>query len=158
MANSSASPSLRAGIFASLPHDIVEKRLQIFQMEPGSSLVMRSSEYARDWPWMDNIYVRRDSFTSKRGFFTQHFRCRLWTKTAYQSKVESDRRKRVTKSRAAHGCPCTLKIVVFPGDQDVTIVCSSKEGHNHPIEEIEKIPSGLRDLVAAEIANGYPAA
>lgn len=120
---------------------------------------MSTSEYDNLFPFLDNIYVRKEEYKGKKAT-VEYKRCRLWRKEALPSKVSTKDRKRSREAEKPVGCPCQLKIVrSFGSPNIVDIIRYSPEGHNHPYELLKrKIPSGVKRIAAAEMSKGYEAA
>ncbi|KAF7720206.1 1-aminocyclopropane-1-carboxylate deaminase [Penicillium ucsense] len=140
----------------SVPDNMQDLRAELFNIGgDGATLTLPSHQLKALWPFLDNIYILRTQKTNPRQLTTSYLRCRLWPAKPYPGAVTDENRKR---KRAAHkeiyGCPCKVKFV-----DDGLLTCVSRtsvDGHNHDFEAIEKkIPSGVRELAAQEVAKGY---
>ncbi|RHZ50986.1 uncharacterized protein CDV56_103685 [Aspergillus thermomutatus] len=133
-----------------LPFNIQKLRAQFFALD--APLTMTLSEFHASWRFLDNMYVKNQTRRTETRI-TEYYWCRLWRKTAHQSRVAPEERKRKRTIREAVGCPCRVKAVT----EGAMITFSRLAGgHNHEYSALEyKVTSGVRELAAKEVSKGY---
>ncbi|EAW09003.1 uncharacterized protein ACLA_077500 [Aspergillus clavatus NRRL 1] len=133
-----------------LPFNIQTLRSKFFTLD--APVTMSLSEFNAAWRFLDNIYVRNQTRQSN-GRTIEYYWCRLWRKTAHQSRIAPEERKRKRTVRAPVACPCRVKAVT-----EGAMITFSRlgEAHNHEYAALEhKVTSGVRELAAKEVSKGY---
>ncbi|KAJ5381466.1 uncharacterized protein N7496_003894 [Penicillium cataractarum] len=144
-ASPEASPEVSPGqrnssSMLSVPDNIQELRDQIFNLATDAAIIMPTNEFHARMPLASHEMVagptlaeETHSNQSERG----------------ESKAHSS--FRTTRRVCLHDQGGSYR-------GETRILRTSKEGHNHDYEAVEdKLPSGVRRLVAQEVAKGYGA-
>ncbi|KAI9373990.1 dihydrofolate reductase-like domain-containing protein [Aspergillus egyptiacus] len=121
-------------------------------------------EFETYWPFIDNVWVKQRSNSSKEGHCTtDYYMCRLRRPTHRSSDTRPlPEGKRPRRKRVREGglCNFQIKVIRFEGAyQTVTIARTpgSSHEHSHDLDYIDKVKrnSGLMEFARREASKGY---
>ncbi|KAL4987139.1 dihydrofolate reductase-like domain-containing protein [Aspergillus falconensis] len=123
-------------------------------------------EFETYWPFIDNVYVKQKSNSSKEGHCTtDYLSCRLRRKQGTNRgsgtrPLPEGRRPRKRKVREGGLCNFQIKVIRFEGAYSTVTIAKtpgSSHEHSHDLLYIDKIkrPSGLMEFVRREASKGY---
>ncbi|KAL2866811.1 RibD family protein [Aspergillus lucknowensis] len=121
-------------------------------------------EFETYWPFIDNVWVKQRSNSSKEGHCTtDYYMCRLRRPTHRSSDTRPlPEGKRPRKKRVREGglCNFQIKVIRFEGAYSTVTIArtpgSSRE-HSHDLDYIDKVKrnSGLMEFARREASKGY---
>ncbi|KAL4976519.1 dihydrofolate reductase-like domain-containing protein [Aspergillus desertorum] len=123
-------------------------------------------EFETYWPFIDNVYVKQRSNSSKEGHCTtDYLSCRLRRKQGANRSsgtrpLPEGKRPRKRKVREGGLCNFQIKVIRFEGAYSTVTIAKtpgSSHEHSHDLLYIDKIkrPSGLMEFVRREASKGY---
>ncbi|KAE8148847.1 dihydrofolate reductase-like domain-containing protein [Aspergillus avenaceus] len=121
-------------------------------------------EFETYWPFIDNVWVKQRSNSSKEGHCTtDYYMCRLRRPTHRTSETRPlPEGKRPRKKRVREGgiCNFQIKVVRFEGAYSTVTIArtpGSSSFHSHDLDFIDKVKrnSGLMEFARKEAIKGY---
>lgn len=139
-------------------------RIRRVMFECKDPIEISLDEFETYWPFIDNVWVKQRSNSSKEGHCTtDYYMCRLRRPTHRSSETRPlPEGKRPRKKRVREGgiCNFQIKVVRFEGAYS-TVTISRTPGsstvHSHDLDYIDKVKrnSGLMEFARKEAAKGY---
>lgn len=139
-------------------------RIRQVMFECRDSIEISLAEFERYWPFIDNVWVKQRSNSSKEGHCTtDYYMCRLRRPTCRPSQsrpLPEGKRPRKKSIREGGTCNVQIKVVRFEGAYS-TITISKTPGssrvHSHDLDHIDKVKrnSGLMEFAHREAVKGY---
>ncbi|KAL5333586.1 dihydrofolate reductase-like domain-containing protein [Aspergillus crustosus] len=121
-------------------------------------------EFETYWPFIDNVWVKQRSNSSKEGHCTtDYYMCRLRRPTHRSSETRPlPEGKRPRKKRVREGglCNFQIKVIKFEGAYSTVTIArtpGSSHEHSHDLDYIDKVKrnSGLMEFARREASKGY---
>ena len=121
-------------------------------------------EFETYWPFIDNVWVKQRSNSSKEGHCTtDYYMCRLRRPTHRTSETRPlPEGKRPRKKRVREGgiCNFQIKVVRFEGTYSTVTIArtpGSSDAHSHDLDHMDQVKrnSGLMEYVRRESVKGY---
>ncbi|BCR87039.1 RibD family protein [Aspergillus chevalieri] len=139
-------------------------RIRRVMFECKDPIEISLDEFETYWPFIDNVWVKQRSNSSKEGHCTtDYYMCRLRRPTHRSSETRPlPEGKRPRKKRVREGgiCNFQIKVVKFEGAYS-TVTISRTPGsstvHSHDLNYIDKVKrnSGLMEFARKEAVKGY---
>ena len=139
-------------------------RIRRVMFECKDPIEISLDEFETYWPFIDNVWVKQRSNSSKEGHCTTDYHmCRLRRPTHRSSETRPlPEGKRPRRKRVREGgiCNFQIKVVKFEGAYS-TVTISRTPGsstvHSHDLDYIDKVKrnSGLMEFVRKEAVKGY---
>ncbi|KAL4735554.1 dihydrofolate reductase-like domain-containing protein [Aspergillus similis] len=141
-------------------------RIRQIMFECKEPLEISLQEFETYWPFIDNVYVKQRSNSSKEGHCTtDYLSCRLRRKQGTSRSsgtrlLPEGKRPRKRKIREGGLCNFQIKVIRFEGAYSTVTIAKtpgSSHEHSHDLLHIDKIkrPSGLMEFVRREASKGY---
>lgn len=144
------------------PPNIAKIRQVMFECK--EPIEISFEEFERYWPFIDNVWVKQRSNSSKEGHCTtDYYMCRLRRPTHRTSQTRPlPEGKRPRKKRVREGGTCNfqIKVVRFEGAYSTVTISrtpGSSKTHSHDLDYIDKVKrnSGLMEFARREAVKGY---
>ena len=128
------------------------------------SIEISLEEFERYWPFIDNVWVKQRSNSSKEGHCTtDYYMCRLRRPTCRPSQsrpLPEGKRPRKKSIREGGTCNVQIKVVRFEGAYSTITISKtpgSSRSHSHDLDYIDKVKrnSGLMEFARREAVKGY---
>ncbi|KAL2807615.1 dihydrofolate reductase-like domain-containing protein [Aspergillus granulosus] len=139
-------------------------RIRQVMFECKEPIEISLQEFETYWPFIDNVWVKQRSNSSKEGHCTtDYYMCRLRRPTHRSSDTRPlPEGKRPRKKRVREGglCNFQIKVIRFEGAYSTVTIArtpgSSRE-HSHDLDYIDKVKrnSGLMEFARREASKGY---
>ncbi|KAJ5403977.1 hypothetical protein N7509_003848 [Penicillium cosmopolitanum] len=132
--------------------------------ECSDAIEISLDEYQTYWPFIDNVWVKQRSNSSKEGHCTtDYYMCRLRRPTHRTSETRPlPEGKRPRKKRVREGGMCNfqIKVVRFEGAYSTVTIArtpGSSDVHSHDLDFIDRVKrnSGLMESARKESCKGY---
>ncbi|KKZ66721.1 5-amino-6-(5-phosphoribosylamino)uracil reductase [[Emmonsia] crescens] len=137
-------------------------RQVLFELK--DSVEMSVEEFHMYWPFIDNVWVKQRSNSTKDGLTTtDYYMCRLRRATCRPTPsrpLPQGKRARKKMVREGNQCNVQIKVVKFEGAYSavtITRTPGSSRTHSHDLDHIDKVKrnSGLMDFCRKEAEKGY---
>ncbi|OOF91256.1 hypothetical protein ASPCADRAFT_211085 [Aspergillus carbonarius ITEM 5010] len=144
------------------PPNLARIRQVIFECK--DSIEISLEEFETYWPFIDNVWVKQRSNSSKEGHCTtDYYMCRLRRPTHRTSETRPlPEGKRPRKKRVREGgiCNFQIKVVKFEGAYSTVTIArtpGSSRVHSHDLDYIDRVKrnSGLMEFARREAIKGY---
>ncbi|KAL2215734.1 riboflavin-specific deaminase [Thermoascus aurantiacus ATCC 26904] len=144
------------------PPNIAKIRQVMFECK--EPIEISIEEFERYWPFIDNVWVKQRSNSSKEGHCTtDYYMCRLRRpthRTAQTRPLPEGKRPRKKRVREGGICNFQIKVVRFEGAYSMVTIMrtpGSSKTHSHDLDYIDKVKrnSGLMEFARREAAKGY---
>ncbi|KAL4803898.1 dihydrofolate reductase-like domain-containing protein [Aspergillus unguis] len=144
------------------PPNLARIRQVLFECK--ESIEISLHEFETYWPFIDNVWVKQRSNSSKEGHCTtDYYMCRLRRPTHRSSETRPlPEGKRPRKKRVREGglCNFQIKVVRFEGAYSTVTIAKtpgSSSEHSHDLDYIDKVKrnSGLMEFAKREASKGY---
>ncbi|KAJ0422532.1 dihydrofolate reductase-like domain-containing protein [Aspergillus carlsbadensis] len=150
-------------------HDLIDNppnlaRIRQVLFECREPIEISLQEFETYWPFIDNVWVKQRSNSSKEGHCTtDYYMCRLRRPTHRSSDSRPlPEGKRPRKKRVREGglCNFQIKVVRFEGAYSTVTISrtpGSSHEHAHDLDYIDKVKrnSGLMEFARREASKGY---
>ncbi|KAJ6000142.1 hypothetical protein N7481_000551 [Penicillium waksmanii] len=139
-------------------------RIRRVLFECSDAIEISLEEYQTYWPFIDNVWVKQRSNSSKEGHCTtDYYMCRLRRPTHRRSETQPlPEGKRPRKKRVREGGMCNfqIKVVRFEGAYSTVTIArtpGSSDVHSHDLDFIDRVKrnSGLMESARKESCKGY---
>lgn len=139
-------------------------RIRQVMFECKEPIEISLEEFETYWPFIDNVWVKQRSNSSKEGHCTtDYYMCRLRRPTHRTSETRPlPEGKRPRKKRVREGglCNFQIKVVRFEGAYSTVTISrtpGSSQVHAHDLDYIDKVKrnSGLMEFARKEAVKGY---
>lgn len=139
-------------------------RIRQVMFECKDPIEISIEEFDTYWPFIDNVWVKQRSNSSKEGHCTtDYYMCRLRRPTHRTSETRPlPEGKRPRKKRVREGGVCNfqIKVVRFEGAYSTVTIArtpGSSSSHSHDLDYIDKVKrnSGLMEFARREAVKGY---
>ncbi|KAN0073286.1 Dihydrofolate reductase-like domain containing protein [Elaphomyces granulatus] len=139
-------------------------RIRQVMFECRDSIEISLEEFERYWPFIDNVWVKQRSNSSKEGHCTtDYYMCRLRRPTCRPSQsrpLPEGKRPRKKSIREGGTCNVQIKVVRFEGAYSTITISKtpgSSRSHSHDLDYIDKVKrnSGLMEFARREAVKGY---
>ncbi|GMF79153.1 dihydrofolate reductase-like domain-containing protein [Aspergillus flavus] len=139
-------------------------RIRQVMFECKDPIEISLEEFETYWPYIDNVWVKQRSNSSKEGHCTtDYYMCRLRRPTHRTSETRPlPEGKRPRKKRVREGgiCNFQIKVVRFEGAYSTVTIArtpGSSPIHSHDLDYIDKVKrnSGLMEFARKEAIKGY---
>ncbi|KAH8430356.1 RibD family protein [Aspergillus melleus] len=139
-------------------------RIRQVMFECKDPIEINLEEFETYWPFIDNVWVKQRSNSSKEGHCTtDYYMCRLRRPTHRTSETRPlPEGKRPRKKRVREGgiCNFQIKVVRFEGAYSTVTIArtpGSSHIHSHNLDYIDKVKrnSGLMEFARKEAVKGY---
>lgn len=139
-------------------------RIRQVMFECKEPIEISLEEFETYWPFIDNVWVKQRSNSSKEGHCTtDYYMCRLRRPTHRTSETRPlPEGKRPRKKRVREGGMCNfqIKVVRFEGAYSTVTIArtpGSSDVHSHDLDYIDKVKrnSGLMEFARKEAVKGY---
>jgi 2,5-diamino-6-(ribosylamino)-4(3H)-pyrimidinone 5'-phosphate reductase len=139
-------------------------RIRQVMFECKEPIEISLEEFETYWPFIDNVWVKQRSNSSKEGHCTtDYYMCRLRRPTHRTSETRPlPEGKRPRKKRVREGGMCNfqIKVVRFEGAYSTVTIArtpGSSHVHSHDLDYIDKVKrnSGLMEFARKEAVKGY---
>ncbi|EAW13315.1 RibD family protein [Aspergillus clavatus NRRL 1] len=139
-------------------------RIRQVMFECKEPIEISLDEFETYWPFIDNVWVKQRSNSSKEGHCTtDYYMCRLRRPTHRTSETRPlPEGKRPRKKRVREGGMCNfqIKVVRFEGAYSTVTIArtpGSSHIHSHNLDYIDKVKrnSGLMEFARKEAVKGY---
>lgn len=139
-------------------------RIRRVMFECKDPIEISLEEFETYWPFIDNVWVKQRSNSSKEGHCTtDYYMCRLRRPTHRTSETRPlPEGKRPRKKRVREGgiCNFQIKVVKFEGAYSTVTIArtpGSSRVHSHDLDYIDKVKrnSGLMEFARREAVKGY---
>ncbi|KAL3460571.1 dihydrofolate reductase-like domain-containing protein [Aspergillus heterothallicus] len=139
-------------------------RIRQVMFECRESIEISLQEFETYWPFIDNVWVKQRSNSSKEGHCTtDYYMCRLRRPTHRSSDTRPlPEGKRPRKKRVREGglCNFQIKVIRFEGAYSTVTIArtpGSSQEHSHDLDYIDKVKrnSGLMEFARREASKGY---
>jgi 2,5-diamino-6-(ribosylamino)-4(3H)-pyrimidinone 5'-phosphate reductase len=139
-------------------------RIRRVLFECSDAIEISLDEYQTYWPFIDNVWVKQRSNSSKEGHCTtDYYMCRLRRPTHRTSETRPlPEGKRPRKKRVREGGMCNfqIKVVRFEGAYSTVTIArtpGSSDVHSHDLDFIDRVKrnSGLMESARKESCKGY---
>ena len=140
------------------------QRIRRVMFECKDPIEISLDEFETYWPFIDNVWVKQRSNSSKEGHCTtDYYMCRLRRPTHRSSETRPlPEGKRPRKKRVREGgiCNFQIKVVKFEGAYSTVTIArtpGSSTVHSHDLDYIDKVKrnSGLMEFARKEAVAGY---
>ncbi|EEH03385.1 riboflavin-specific deaminase [Histoplasma capsulatum G186AR] len=137
-------------------------RQVLFELK--DSVEMSVEEFRTYWPFIDNVWVKQRSNSTKDGLTTtDYYMCRLRRATCRPNPsrpLPEGKRARKKVIREGNQCNVQIKVVKFEGAYSavtITRTPGSSRTHSHDLDHIDKVKrnSGLIEYCRKEAEKGY---
>ncbi|OAX79253.1 hypothetical protein ACJ72_06429 [Emergomyces africanus] len=137
-------------------------RQVLFELK--DSVEMSVEEFHTYWPFIDNVWVKQRSNSTKDGLTTtDYYMCRLRRATCKPTAsrpLPQGKRARKKMVREGNQCNVQIKVVKFEGAYSavtITRTPGSSRTHSHDLDHIDKVKrnSALMDYCRKEAEKGY---
>ena len=144
------------------PPNLSRIRLVLFECKDPIEISLE--EFETYWPFIDNVWVKQRSNSSKEGHCTtDYYMCRLRRPTHRSSETRPlPEGKRPRRKRVREGgiCNFQIKVIRFEGAYSTVTIArtpGSSSVHSHDLDYIDKIKrnSGLMEYARRESVKGY---
>lgn len=144
------------------PPNLVRIRQVMFECR--DPIEISIEEFDTYWPFIDNVWVKQRSNSSKEGHCTtDYYMCRLRRPTHRTSETRPlPEGKRPRKKRVREGGVCNfqIKVVRFEGAYSTVTIArtpGSSNSHSHDLDYIDRVKrnSGLMEFARREAVKGY---
>ncbi|KAI9933384.1 hypothetical protein AWENTII_002566 [Aspergillus wentii] len=139
-------------------------RIRQVMFECKDPIEISLEEFETYWPFIDNVWVKQRSNSSKEGHCTtDYYMCRLRRPTHRTSETRPlPEGKRPRKKRVREGGVCNfqIKVVRFEGAYSTVTIArtpGSSTIHSHDLDHIDKVKrnSGLMEFARKEAVKGF---
>ncbi|BCS11328.1 2,5-diamino-6-(ribosylamino)-4(3H)-pyrimidinone 5'-phosphate reductase [Aspergillus luchuensis] len=139
-------------------------RIRQVMFECKDPIEISLEEFETYWPFIDNVWVKQRSNSSKEGHCTtDYYMCRLRRPTHRTSETRPlPEGKRPRKKRVREGgiCNFQIKVVKFEGAYSTVTIArtpGSSRVHSHDLDYIDRVKrnSGLMEFARREAIKGY---
>ncbi|KAL4923264.1 RibD family protein [Aspergillus undulatus] len=139
-------------------------RIRHVMFECKEPIEISLEEFETYWPFIDNVWVKQRSNSSKEGHCTtDYYMCRLRRPTHRSSETRPlPEGKRPRKKRVREGglCNFQIKVIRFEGAYSTVTIArtpGSSHEHSHDLDYIDKVKrnSGLMEFARREASKGY---
>ncbi|KAL4939549.1 hypothetical protein BDV06DRAFT_198681 [Aspergillus oleicola] len=139
-------------------------RIRHVMFECKEPIEISLQEFETYWPFIDNVWVKQRSNSSKEGHCTtDYYMCRLRRPTHRSSETRPlPEGKRPRKKRVREGglCNFQIKVIRFEGAYSTVTIArtpGSSHEHSHDLDYIDKVKrnSGLMEFARREASKGY---
>ncbi|GKZ85896.1 hypothetical protein CBS63078_10360 [Aspergillus niger] len=139
-------------------------RIRQVMFECKDPIEISLEEFETYWPFIDNVWVKQRSNSSKEGHCTtDYYMCRLRRPTHRTSETRPlPEGKRPRKKRVREGgiCNFQIKVVKFEGAYSTVTIArtpGSSQVHSHDLDYIDRVKrnSGLMEFARREAIKGY---
>jgi len=93
-----------SSLFATVPDDINTIQQKLFEIRENEYHQMLAEEFQLYWPYLDNLFLQKMKQEAK-GKVTKYYTCCLYSKKAWESKVQPGERQRNQTARKPIACP-----------------------------------------------------
>ncbi|KAI5303660.1 phosphatidylinositol-binding protein scs2 [Ascosphaera pollenicola] len=146
------------------PPNLGRIRQLLFELKEPTEISVE--EYERYWPFVDNVWVKQRSNSTKGGLMTtDYYMCRLRRptcrgSTAARTPPVDGKKLRNKKRREGSTCNVQIKVVKFEGAYTTVTISKtpgSSRSHSHDLDYIDKVKrnSGLLEYAKKEAKKGY---
>lgn len=145
-----------------IPPNLARIRKVMFECK--EPLEIGPEEFETYWPFIDNVWVKQRSNSSKEGHcMTDYYMCRLRRPTHRTSETRplpEGKRPRQKRVREGGVCNFQIKVVRFEGAYSAVTIAKtpgSSLDHSHDLDYIDKVKrnSGLMEFARREAEKGY---
>ncbi|KAA8650034.1 RibD family protein [Aspergillus tanneri] len=159
--NGSCHASLQNSLINN-PPNLARIRQVMFECKDPIEISLK--EFDTYWPFIDNVWVKQRSNSSKEGHCTtDYYMCRLRRPTHRTSETRplpEGRRPRKKRVREGGICNFQIKVVRFEGAYSTVTISKtpgSSYAHSHDLDYIDKVKrnSGLMEFARREAVKGY---
>lgn len=156
----SGQPAVQA--FIDNPPNLARIRQVMFECKEPIEISLQ--EFETYWPFIDNVWVKQRSNSSKEGHCTtDYYMCRLRRPTHRSSETRPlPEGKRPRKKRVREGglCNFQIKVIRFEGAYSTVTIArtpGSSHEHSHDLDYIDRVKrnSGLMEFARREASKGY---
>ncbi|KAL4915153.1 dihydrofolate reductase-like domain-containing protein [Aspergillus aurantiobrunneus] len=139
-------------------------RIRHVMFECKEPIEISLQEFETYWPFIDNVWVKQRSNSSKEGHCTtDYYMCRLRRPTHRSSETRPlPEGKRPRKKRVREGglCNFQIKVIRFEGAYSTVTIArtpGSSHEHSHDLDYIDKVKrnTGLMEFARREASKGY---
>ncbi|RHZ52733.1 RibD family protein [Aspergillus thermomutatus] len=139
-------------------------RIRQVMFECKEPIEISLEEFETYWPFIDNVWVKQRSNSSKEGHCTtDYYMCRLRRPTHRTSETRplpAGKRPRKKRVREGGMCNFQIKVVRFEGAYSTVTIArtpGSSHVHSHDLDYIDKVKrnSGLMEFARKEAVKGY---
>ncbi|KKK19389.1 riboflavin-specific deaminase [Aspergillus rambellii] len=139
-------------------------RIRQVMFECKEPIEISLEEFETYWPFIDNVWVKQRSNSSKEGHCTtDYYMCRLRRPTHRSSETRplpQGKRPRQKRVREGGICNFQIKVVKFEGAYSTVTIArtpGSSRVHSHDLDYIDKVKrnSGLMEFARREAIKGY---
>lgn len=139
-------------------------RIRHVMFECKEPIEISLQEFETYWPFIDNVWVKQRSNSSKEGHCTtDYYMCRLRRPTHRSSETRPlPEGKRPRKKRVREGglCNFQIKVIKFEGAYSTVTIArtpGSSHQHSHDLDYIDKVKrnTGLMEFAKKEASKGY---
>ncbi|PYH47268.1 RibD family protein [Aspergillus saccharolyticus JOP 1030-1] len=139
-------------------------RIRRVMFECKDPIEISLEEFETYWPFIDNVWVKQRSNSSKEGHCTtDYYMCRLRRPTHRTSETRplpEGKRPRTKRVREGGICNFQIKVVRFEGAYSTVTIArtpGSSHVHSHDLDFIDKVKrnSGLMEFARKEAVKGY---
>lgn len=139
-------------------------RIRQVMFECKEPIEISLQEFETYWPFIDNVWVKQRSNSSKEGHCTtDYYMCRLRRPTHRSSETRPlPEGKRPRKKRVREGglCNFQIKVIKFEGAYSTVTIArtpGSSHQHSHDLDYIDKVKrnTGLMEFAKKEASKGY---
>ncbi|KAL4956182.1 dihydrofolate reductase-like domain-containing protein [Aspergillus filifer] len=139
-------------------------RIRNVMFECKEAIEISLQEFETYWPFIDNVWVKQRSNSSKEGHCTtDYYMCRLRRPTHRSSETRPlPEGKRPRRKRVREGglCNFQIKVIRFEGAYSTVTIArtpGSSHAHSHDLDYIDKVKrnSGLMEFARREASKGY---
>ncbi|EEH44003.1 uncharacterized protein PADG_00292 [Paracoccidioides brasiliensis Pb18] len=137
-------------------------RQVLFELK--DSVEMSVDEFNTYWPFIDNVWVKQRSNSTKDGLTTtDYYMCRLRRPTCRPTQrrpLPEGKKPRKKQVREGNQCNVQMKVVKFDGAYSAVTISQTRRSsrtHSHDLDHIDKVKrnSGLMDFCRKEAEKGY---
>lgn len=138
------------------PPDLGAWRARLFAVDTSDGpLTLSAQEWAQYWPYVDNVWSRKERLGDR-----EYFRCRRWRKEQNMKKpVVASKRRKMTRDAIA--CGMSIRAAHQKnGEMILTRSAHCTEQHHDSLAEADrvKIPKIFLDLASQQVSLGYAVA
>ncbi|RJE23641.1 riboflavin biosynthesis protein [Aspergillus sclerotialis] len=151
-----------SGVLLNNPPNLARIRQVMFECKEPIEISLE--EFDTYWPFIDNVWVKQRSNSSKEGHCTtDYYMCRLRRPTHRTSETRplpEGKRPRNKRVREGGVCNFQIKVVRFEGAYSTVTISrtpGSSNAHSHDLDYIDKVKrnSGLMEFARKEAVKGY---
>lgn len=159
--DSAPAPGAAYSLFDN-PPNLRRIRQLLFELKDPTEISLE--EYERYWPFIDNVWVKQRSNSTKDGHMTtDYYMCRLRRPTCKSSQMRplpEGKKPRNKAIREGSACNVQIKVVRFEGAYSTVTISrtpGSSRSHSHDLEYMDRVKrnSGLLEFARREASKGY---